>query len=328
MKPRSWLVLILVLFGGRSAGAIMGCLTELEDLVPRATTIITGKIDAVEPVELPPCAEGDVYPAPERVYSDEYRRCGRAWRLSVSVHSTEKGKDAPPSMSVFVAPESILVLSCDDRPEVRKMKGLEALFFLESEDDRHWTLDGPNSIYLSRTPYHPDDGIIRDLHRLVSRKGGQDTAPSVDGLGPEQADPLQRRYEGSVWMTSATVLGQRFTWAVSSDQIDTSPTWKDPAASEPPIARVAAIEVSRSQLGQYFPDVEHWVLEEIHLYSLQPDYWFWVVEWKPDIGELGDGLSIPVLMSGEPVPGTRGRRLPSVTFGSGARSRGCCQEAG
>jgi hypothetical protein len=61
-----------------------------------------------------------------------------------------------------VAEQSVLQLSCDDRPPVEEMSGLRARFHLETENGRMWTLDGPNSIYSwRRPPEKPQERVER-----------------------------------------------------------------------------------------------------------------------------------------------------------------------
>jgi hypothetical protein len=108
------------------------------------------------------------------------------------------------------------------------------------------------------------------------------------------------------WSTSATVFGKRFRFTVNYQKLKDAPKWEDPATTNPPLSHVAAVEVSRSQLKRYCPEVESWTLSKIHLFSLGHGYWFWVIGWEPNGKSIGDGLSIPVLMSGEPIVGTLG----------------------
>jgi hypothetical protein len=106
------------------------------------------------------------------------------------------------------------------------------------------------------------------------------------------------------WATSASVFGKRFRFEVQSYKLKAAPMWENPEIADPPLSRAKAIEISRSQLSNYCPEVDIWILSEIHLFSLNQGYWFWVIEWDPKGKKLGDGLSIPVLMSGEPIAGT------------------------
>lgn len=106
------------------------------------------------------------------------------------------------------------------------------------------------------------------------------------------------------WATSASVFNKRFRFEVQGSKLKTAPLWKDPEISEPPLSRAKAVQISRSQLSQYYPEVKSWSLSEISLFSLEKGYWFWVIEWVHERKKLGDGLSIPVLMSGEAIVGT------------------------
>jgi hypothetical protein len=119
--------------------AIQGCLTGLEDLVPRAQHIVLGRVTDVIKIKLAECQEGGVY-------WEQSNRCDGLYRLSVTVSERIRG-DAPQELSVVVGSDGPLALSCDDRPPVNGMQSLTVLLFLETDRDRYWTLDGPNSIY-------------------------------------------------------------------------------------------------------------------------------------------------------------------------------------
>jgi len=127
--------------------AIVGCLPDEEQLVPRASIIMIGKIEKLEVAGLGPCPPAADF---ETELNRRYEKCGEVTGLTVVVNQRIKGH-VPDRATVLVASEGFLVLSCDDRPPVEKMVGREALFFLESSEDRLWTLDGPNSIYVGAT---------------------------------------------------------------------------------------------------------------------------------------------------------------------------------
>jgi hypothetical protein len=82
-----------------------------------------------------------------------------------------------------------------------------------------------------------------------------------------------------------------------------------PYSVTPRIWPIFLHQVSRVSLYLFQSAVgkaESWTLSKIHLFSLSHGYWFWVIGWEPNGKSIGDGLSIPVLMSGEPIVGTLG----------------------
>jgi hypothetical protein len=127
----------LLLVAARPASGVVGCLTPETDLAKRADVVVAARILDLAKVTLSPCPPG--IPEP-------YRKCGDVTKLRLKVLAPLCGS-VPSELSVHVAPESIFSLSCDDRPPVAQMPGLDAVFFLESQPGQLWTLDGPNSIY-------------------------------------------------------------------------------------------------------------------------------------------------------------------------------------
>jgi hypothetical protein len=146
---RSWksalIALILAITGFGTAYAIVGCITDIQDLVPRADVIIVGTVEEMDRTTLSPCTPG------HWGFGKGYNRCGHLPRLKVRVDRTLKGK-APGVITAWVPAEaSGLLLSCDDRPPVNefleKIIGSRVTLFMEQDQDNLWTLDGPNSIH-------------------------------------------------------------------------------------------------------------------------------------------------------------------------------------
>ena len=143
-----------------AAWAIQGCLTGLEDLVPRAQHVVLGRVTDVIKIKLTDCQEGGVY-------WGQSHRCDGLYRLSVTVSERFRG-DAPQELSVVVGSDGPLALSCDDRPPVNGMQGLTVLLFLETDRDRYWTLDGPNSIYAWPDRIGARDETIARVRALIA----------------------------------------------------------------------------------------------------------------------------------------------------------------
>jgi hypothetical protein len=129
--------------------------------------IVTATVNRVGKMSLNDCPEEEATRSEWR--ADEYRRCGKVWKLTVSVKGSEKG-DLPSEVTVFAA-QPFLSLSCDDRPAVKKLKGLEVLLFLEKEGERLWTLDGPNSVYAWPGQIEAGDETIARVRRMIAAAG-------------------------------------------------------------------------------------------------------------------------------------------------------------
>jgi hypothetical protein len=143
--------------------AITGCLTEEKELVQRASVIIVGKIEQLETVQLAPCPSTPFTVGTE--YVSRYERCGTVSQLTIRVKRALRGSIEPLLVKVLMASEGILALSCDDRPPIEKLAGVEAVMFLEKSGGRLWTLDGPNSIDQWRGAVTRIEGLIAsDTH--------------------------------------------------------------------------------------------------------------------------------------------------------------------
>lgn len=154
------LTVVFILLDASSGHAIVGCLVDVKDLVPRAAIIVTGRIEGVQKVETKTCTErktGDDLSKP--------LKCGEVYALHVSVSERLRGTSA--TRVDILIPNVILEVSCDDRPAVKDMKGLYVTLFLESADGFLWTLDGPNSIYTFHRK--PDPKFIRMLKAEITK---------------------------------------------------------------------------------------------------------------------------------------------------------------
>jgi hypothetical protein len=140
--------------------AVQGCLTELADLVPRAEHIVLARVTDVVKIKLVDCQEGGIY-------SGQSTRCDGLLELSITVSEQIKGS-APQEFQVVVGSEGFVVMSCCDRPPVNGMQGLTVLLFLETDRNRYWTLDGPNSIYAWPGRVGSRDETIERVRSLVA----------------------------------------------------------------------------------------------------------------------------------------------------------------
>ena len=109
------------------------------------------KIQSVGKATVTPCPEAKPGESPEltlgRRYESGYVTCGEVGKLKAVVVEPLRG-DVSGTIEVLVASPTGLVLGrCDDRPELPKMLGLEAILYLQREGGRWWTIDGADSIY-------------------------------------------------------------------------------------------------------------------------------------------------------------------------------------
>jgi len=99
------------------------------------------------------------------------------------------------------------------------------------------------------------------------------------------------------------VLDRTFRFVVMNSVVAKTPRWARPREGVPPLPMKKAITIAQAALRKYVDDPGKWRLNQITLRSVgkQP-MWYYVVEWCPAWdGYLGDGIGIPVLMSGEAV---------------------------
>ena len=122
------------------------------------------------------------------------------------------------------------------------------------------------------------------------------TAPHGRSVGDFIADNARSRSSHS------QVQGKRLKWEISTGTLKGTPPWMNRETNPPPLSPDKAIAISRQEVPKYFPDAEAWQVETIELQTLGlDDRWYYVVEWR--LGDaVGDGLAIPVLMSGVAVP--------------------------
>jgi hypothetical protein len=165
---RRLLVVAVAAVLGQPALCHMTCLTPESELMPRAHVILAARVLQVGKTSVAPCPNGMT-----RAFDQIYSKCGQVGSLKLKVHELLRGS-APTDLEVLVAPESVLTMTCGDRPELVKMAGLDAVFFLELVDDHLWTLDGPNSIYASMKPY------TRSQLRNLKRTFASTTQPSSE----------------------------------------------------------------------------------------------------------------------------------------------------
>lgn len=136
--------MILTLVSGQS-WAIQGCLTELDNLVPKAEAVALARVTAVERIKLEDCFGSA--PEPGRFYpASEMMKCGWVTKFTVVMVEQLKGQ-VPDQFQVFVGLKGILGLDCDDVPPVESMQGLEVLLFLENDAGQYWAVDGRGSLY-------------------------------------------------------------------------------------------------------------------------------------------------------------------------------------
>jgi hypothetical protein len=64
-----------------------------------------------------------------------------------------------------------------------------------------------------------------------------------------------------------------------------------------------AVVIAGRELAKYVDDPSKWKLDAVELRSLgEHAKWFYVIEWKPSQpGYIGDGIYVPVLMTGAVV---------------------------
>jgi hypothetical protein len=104
------------------------------------------------------------------------------------------------------------------------------------------------------------------------------------------------------WLSSRScdlvVMGKPLTWVVSTDMLKQTPSWTNREACPPPLSVDKAIAISKQEVPKYFTNTADWVVREITVETLgRNDKWYYVVDWLPP-DATGDGLEIPVLMSG------------------------------
>ncbi len=160
---RGTIPVIVALAGVKVVWAAVGCLTEVEQLVPRADVILIGRIQSVSTTRLQECPS--TLPVDGHFYGG-YLRCGDINEAVVTVENQLKGQ-VDKELLVLIAAESVLSMTCDDRPPVEQMAGLHALLFLERFGGRLWTVDGPNSVHASRTPVPQHGRYIQRVKRLL-----------------------------------------------------------------------------------------------------------------------------------------------------------------
>jgi len=160
---------ILTLWFGQS-WAIQGCLTELEDLVPKAEVVVLARITALERVKLEDCPGSA--PEPGRFYvAAEIAKCGWVTRFTV-VKVEQLTGQVPDQFQVLVGLAGILVPDCDDVPPVQSMQGLEVLLFLEKDAGRYWAVDGRGSLYAWPGRAGPRDYTIAAVRKLLTNSSG------------------------------------------------------------------------------------------------------------------------------------------------------------
>jgi hypothetical protein len=145
------LIAIVLVAWPSVALAILGCLTEERDLANRAKAVVVVKIVKVGKVKVAPCPESKPPEVHEltlgRTYESGYANCGEVGTLEAVVVESLRG-ELSGKIDVLVARQTGLSPGpCDDRPELPKMTGLQAILYLQRDGSRWWTLDGPDSIY-------------------------------------------------------------------------------------------------------------------------------------------------------------------------------------
>jgi hypothetical protein len=101
------------------------------------------------------------------------------------------------------------------------------------------------------------------------------------------------------------VMGNEVRFWVSDQDLDDSPEWLDPEAAAPPFSIADAVRVSKTELERYGVErAESWQVASVTIRRFQErPRWFYIVEWRPIERQVGDGLSIPVLMNGRALIG-------------------------
>ena len=99
------------------------------------------------------------------------------------------------------------------------------------------------------------------------------------------------------------VLGKVFTFSVTDARLNTSPSWRLPHADRLPLSVEKAVRISEAELRKYVSDPYRWRPSQIAIRALgKQSRWYYVIEWYPDWeGYVGDGIGIPILMTGEVV---------------------------
>ena len=96
---------------------------------------------------------------------------------------------------------------------------------------------------------------------------------------------------------------KRWTFSVAPESLEGTPEWSDPSVTEPPLSVVEAVNISRAELPNYYPEEPIWDLKEVRLHTFATgELWFYMVAWYPRGVTTGDGLTIPVLMDGTALP--------------------------
>jgi len=172
MKKLCWAFSVgaLLMMQPRQAVGVVGCLVNMNELIPRADVVVVGHVEAVGDQVVRPCNSEAERNA--RLFGS-YSKCDRVYSMKFVIRETLWGQ-ASTTITVLVPSEPVFSLSCDDRPPVEKMVGLDAILFLESSEGHLWTLEGPNSIYSSWRPIKGKD--LRGLKEALAerREAGSD----------------------------------------------------------------------------------------------------------------------------------------------------------
>ncbi len=100
------------------------------------------------------------------------------------------------------------------------------------------------------------------------------------------------------------VNGNELDFVVQDVDLEDSPDWIDPQSSPPPMSTADAIRAARAELGRYARHPDQWTVSGIAIHRFQQHTrWFYVIEWRCNDKSAGDGIDIPVLMSGRAVTG-------------------------
>lgn len=111
------------------------------------------------------------------------------------------------------------------------------------------------------------------------------------------------REPGESFHSSFHVMGKYFAFAIDDNVLDSGPAWPHPETDAPPLPLAKAVAIAKRELAKYTDDPSKWKLDTVELRSLgEHARWFYVIEWKPSRPDyIGDGIYIPVLMTGEAV---------------------------
>ncbi len=123
---------------------------------------------------------------------------------------------------------------------------------------------------------------------------------------------------GTAQVLTMHVNGYEITFTVNDRDLKGSPVWSDPDHVPPPVSIADAIALSKAELWRYKVEhVEDWYVSTvaIHRFDEQP-LWFYTVEWRSKTKHMGDGIDVPVLMTGKAVVGTIRRDADSRSAGS------------